>query len=595
MKKLCLLILFLSVVLRVIYLVQLQQDTIVSQNTVVDETSYDRWAQEIAGEKFWGDRVFYQSPFYPYFLGIIYKTFGRHFLLVRIFQMIVGLLTLFLVYRLAATLINERAGLVSLALGGFYALFPYYESLLLKDIFGPFFIILCTWALFRWIKDERRVYLLLSGASLGLLALVRENLILLVIPITIYLLVRYRRNAATALFVAGFALIILPVGLRNCFVGNEFVVTSSQFGANFYIGNSPHSSGIYAQVPFVRANPSYEEADFKQEAQRRANRGLSPHEVSAFWFRESLRYIRNNPSKWLKLLGKKILYFTSPYEIADNRSVYFFKDRFPALKVFWVHFSMIFSLGLLGTVASVREHRKFILLYLVMFVVFLGTILFFVVGRYRFPLMPFLLIFAAYYVDLLYKMRKDRRKLFLHAAGLGACLVIFNLNLTDYDTKGDFVQGYHNLGYSYFAKNDYDNALIHFKKALELDPNSMEGRGIVGEIYKKQGRLSEAIRELEMAKRSSHVHIRTVALLNLGEIYINKHEFAKAKDYLNEVLQLRPQDYYPNLYMGNVFYEEDKYSECLEHWEKALKANPGDKKLERNIRKLRESDDSSSE
>jgi hypothetical protein len=55
-----------------------------------DSHGYDEWAQRIAGGEWLGREVFYQAPLYPYLLGSIYAIAGRHLLLVRIVQIVIG-------------------------------------------------------------------------------------------------------------------------------------------------------------------------------------------------------------------------------------------------------------------------------------------------------------------------------------------------------------------------------------------------------------------------------------------------------------------------------------------------------------------------
>ena len=55
-----------------------------------DSRGYDEWARRIAGGDWLGHEVFYQAPLYPYLLGVIYAVAGRHLLLVRIVQAVIG-------------------------------------------------------------------------------------------------------------------------------------------------------------------------------------------------------------------------------------------------------------------------------------------------------------------------------------------------------------------------------------------------------------------------------------------------------------------------------------------------------------------------
>ena len=49
----------------------------VGQVLLGDGRQYDLWAQRLAAGDWLGDEVFYQAPLYPYFLGVLYQTFGR--------------------------------------------------------------------------------------------------------------------------------------------------------------------------------------------------------------------------------------------------------------------------------------------------------------------------------------------------------------------------------------------------------------------------------------------------------------------------------------------------------------------------------------
>src|SRR5207244_10599175 len=55
---------------------------------VVDPEYYDEWARRIAAGDWLGDRPFYMDPLYPYFLGVIYRLYGRVLLLVRLVQVV---------------------------------------------------------------------------------------------------------------------------------------------------------------------------------------------------------------------------------------------------------------------------------------------------------------------------------------------------------------------------------------------------------------------------------------------------------------------------------------------------------------------------
>jgi len=107
---------------------------------------------------------------------------------------------------------------------------------------------------------------------------------------------RRARLIRAGLLAGGTCLVLVPVTLRNYGVGGELTLTTSQGGANFYIGNNELADGGYVFLPFVRPDPLYEAKDFQAEAERRSGRALTPSQVSRFWFRAGLAWMADHPA-----------------------------------------------------------------------------------------------------------------------------------------------------------------------------------------------------------------------------------------------------------------------------------------------------------
>ncbi len=113
---------------------------------------------------------------------------------------------------------------------------------------------------------------------MGGLALTRENALVFIVVILGWILARgmgtggWGRQAA--LFLAGLALVLVPVAARNAYVGGGFYITTSQFGPNFYIGNNPSADGTYQALRYGRGAPEYERQDATELAERALGRTL---------------------------------------------------------------------------------------------------------------------------------------------------------------------------------------------------------------------------------------------------------------------------------------------------------------------------------
>jgi 4-amino-4-deoxy-L-arabinose transferase-like glycosyltransferase len=134
-----------------------------------DSHGYDEWARRISAGDWFGHEVFYQAPLYPYLLGVIYAIAGRHLLLVRIVQAIIGSASCSLLALAAARLFSRRAVLrhaqdgpepgrrAGIAAGLMLALYApaiFFDGLLQKSVLDVFFVCLALWLMSTTINAE---------------------------------------------------------------------------------------------------------------------------------------------------------------------------------------------------------------------------------------------------------------------------------------------------------------------------------------------------------------------------------------------------------------------------------------------------------
>src|SRR6185295_9203516 len=217
-----------------------------------DARGYDVWARQLAAGDWIGRDVFYQAPLYPYFLGVIYKLFGHSLLTVRIIQAMVGSASCALIGAATCRLVSRNAGLLAGFALALYAPAIFFDGLIQKSVLDVFFVCLILWLLSKVVIADRGVLgtWIGLGLAIGGLSLTRENALVLVAVVLAWMLARLRapvrhRAAAAAAFVAGVAVVLAPVVVRNMAVGGGFHLTTSQFGPNLYIGNNPRSDGTY--------------------------------------------------------------------------------------------------------------------------------------------------------------------------------------------------------------------------------------------------------------------------------------------------------------------------------------------------------------
>jgi len=102
-----------------------------------------------------------------------------------------------------------------------------------------------------------------------------------------------------------------------------------------------------------------------------------------------------------------------------------------------------------------------------------------------------------------------------------------------------------------------DSALQHFERAVRINPQDSVGHLNVGFCRQARGRLQDALAEYTAALRSApNKYLRSRALLNLGAIHDTLGNFQTSREFLEQALQLYPDD--PDIRSGLAQLEGDE-------------------------------------
>ncbi len=525
------LLLALALTYRLCILFSLQGDPFVA-TPILDSAAYDSWGMEIATKSFWGDRVFYQDPLYPYMLGIFYKLFGHHLAAVKVIQALVATVGLWMLFEAGRRTMGYAAALGALALAALYQTTAFYDVMLLKEFLGPFFIeaaLLCAAMNGRWWAG--------AGLSLGLAALVRGNL-LAVIPLVIILLCARKEWRSAGLVAAGAAFAILPCAIRNYAVSRELVLTTAQGGQNFYIGNNETNwTGRYVPPPFMRPSPLYEESDFRTEAQRRSGRPLTSAQASSSWWGEAFGAIGKEPGSFAAATGRRTMLLLNAVEVPDNFSIPFMRRYSWALFLPPMGFGLILApLAAGGIYLAWIERKKHALLFVVLAGTLVPLAFFFVFDRYRLPVLPALWLFGGYgmarYVELRSKGFVAINRTAVAVAA--AMLVIAHLPIVSVD----FAVPWRNLAKYHLDRNETASAVEAAQHMLDAKPElwkDVTSVALMAACYEGAGKRGDA---LAAWKRSAEATQAVEAWGNVGRLYASMGDWAKAVDAYAKALPL---------------------------------------------------------
>jgi hypothetical protein len=290
----------------------------------------------------------------------------------------------------------------------------------------------------------------------------------------------------------GLALAIAPVTWRNHRLTGEWVLTTTQLGQNFYTGNNPENPyGAYGAVSFVRANPHFEEDDFRATG-----------ETSWFWFRAALAHMAAEPAFAARALGRKLLLLWNDFEISDSQDQYLLERDAWILRLPLLGFGEVVALAALGTLTTFRRNRAVRLL--AGFVLLYGTTLvaFFIFARYRIQLVPALMPLAVLGVsEVEARLRAgDVRRIATAAVVVGAAAWF------SFHTVGHFSRDQprvvemrlRHLADIHMDAGDPERAIAILKEAV---PNCTYGCPLaladLFEAYRRSGRAAAGVRYFE--------------------------------------------------------------------------------------------------
>src|SRR5262245_39211407 len=577
-----------------------------------DARTYDEWGQRIAAGDWLGQGVFYQAPLYPYFLGFLQMILGHNLWLIRLIQIILGAISCALIFATGRKLFSRQAGIASGLILSFYAPGIFFDGLIEKSILDFFLLSLFLWLLSQAEEGRHWKQWLAIGAVLGLLGLSRENALVLAAVVPIWIGLHFsqslwkKRLQWIGLFVAGLFFVLLPVGLRNLSVGGEFKLTTSQLDANFFIGNNPLADGTYVAVGKVIGEPQLEGKDAKRLAERALNRSLTAGEVSDYWLQQSWDYIRSQTGRWLALLGKKWLLVWNAREIEDSDDFYIYQQWSWLLSFLgWInHFGVLVPLAVMGIFLTVKRWRQLWLLYAMMLSLATSVTVFYVFGRYRFPLVPFLALFAGAGIAAavtLYQKKSFRPLILAVVIALSTGIIVnwpllggrgpgpsgFNNLANAYSKEGKIdravetaklaiaIEPNHgvaqfNLGNLYAAVGRFDLARPRFEQTLSIYPNYAEAHSNLGQLLPQQGDLEGGIREFRKAIELNP--FLGGPYLNLGIALARQGRIEEAVRALQDATRVAPESAQAHYSLGNLYASQGRYDEAVKAFNDALRA-----------------------
>ena len=356
---------------------------------------------------------------YPLFLAMLFWVLGTSVIVAQTANLILSVVSLALTYRIAKDLFrSELAGRLSLL---FLAIYPNniaYTSLVRVEIFHLFLLLLGVALLLPCISIKGTAHpgrLLIAGLVFGYATLVKVQTLLL--PAFFLLLfpqfswegrsVVNRLKGAVIVYVALIG-VLIPWVVRNYGLYHD-VVLSNNSGVNLYIGNGPEATGRWEPIPGLGViKNTQDEYKIDQVARR-----------------EAINYMEAHPWQTLELIPKKLRalfergdgmdwnIYGTPSESRMAMSVLEWLDQINTIYGWLVYIFFAASL-IFGYWKRLRfgKGHGWPLLGIVVILYFTGIYLVcYGMGRYHFPIVPWMIMYSAALLSSLRANVADRTSL----------------------------------------------------------------------------------------------------------------------------------------------------------------------------------------
>jgi tetratricopeptide (TPR) repeat protein len=537
----------------------------------LDAAYYYHLAQRVASgdiallraDGFFGESVpaFFVSPLYIYVLALFLKIGGGSVETARFAQMLLGTIGVGLIGLTARRWYGAAAGWWAGALAGLFGVFTFFELLIIPAAIDPFLTALDLYLLTRAIQSGSLGSWAAAGGALGLHALNRPPMLIVIAGLAILVALRNpkrptyaRRLVGAAVFALAALLVIAPATVRNYRATGRVVLISSPSGLNFLIGNGPEADGLFGPamgiVPSVRAHW----LDARQVVRNAYRRDVAAPEVSGFYWHRALDWMREHPHAEARLLAKKTWYSLSAGFLPVNHSYPFFvRDLGGPLAWLVVGPALVVPFGLVGLFVTRPRREGYWIWAAYVPLAMLGLIVFYVAARFRIPYQVALCAPAgaliAWAIDA---VRAGRwRSIAAPAGGVAAAavLVLWPTRLNDgrgeeqtrmglQEIQADrYAEGErwidkaaasHHLpdivhlraGQIYELRNQPGPAVVHYRKAVALNPNEPALNHALGRGLYKEQKYEEAAAALERARVGRQADASTrmlvLALTRLG-------------------------------------------------------------------------------
>jgi 4-amino-4-deoxy-L-arabinose transferase-like glycosyltransferase len=355
-----------------------------------------------------GNRAFYNVGYPLFVLAPVYLIFGQHLIVAQLANLTLSAGSIFLCYQVARKAgAGPYGSLLAMTMWAFYLPASIYTAYLAKEDLMIPLMLGVMWCVLSLAINPSIKIAAFCGLLFGLLALVGNAGLSLVGAALLGLLLA--PVSLSKRFMLGIVIVLIATSVTvPWLIRNDRVVgapvLNTNGGFNLYLGNNPAATGWFISI-----------ADTPRGQTWNAMRDQSELNATETLKREAVNWVRVHPEKFLSLALRKAIYFwLPPVHKIDSKSS--FSEM--SVRGAWVlEFIVVVVAALAGLTQRELRNSQTAILWAAIGCYTAVHMLFYVIFRYREPIMPLMVVMSALAVESFTRKRKS--PLFCTSLGTG--------------------------------------------------------------------------------------------------------------------------------------------------------------------------------
>ncbi len=351
-----------------------------------DQQAKEKW------NTWYGGTQYHQEPLYPLIIGMAKMTGPHGRWITYLLQMLASMFSIWMMMWLGRHYFGAMAGILGGLLFSLYGPHLLYDVTLLRTSFSTTLMLALLVVHSHMMAGKNRLWLM--GLLGGVGYVFMSSLLLLWIPLVLHWLYHQRSEIKRVWQLAlPFALILAPLALRNHLTESPLFSVSSVGPITYVLSNFPGYKPEHGFAYFLEAGKIMNRADGK----------MIPAAWETMGLHKSLWH-------WVALQFKKLGAVFHWYEIPNNINYYLAQAMSTSLKITFIPFAMIASMGVSGFLLSLRRKSAFPLHIALLSQVSI-LVIFYVLSRFRVPMVGLLAIYGGYAIQRISETQHLKRSI----------------------------------------------------------------------------------------------------------------------------------------------------------------------------------------